>query len=114
MSEAIVQTDIMLAASEDGNRLLRNNVGAYKDKRGVWVKYGVGGKGGSDLIGWTQVIITADMVGQTLPVFTAVEVKENAKPTTDQLNFIGSVKRAGGIAGIAHSVEEYRGLSSDK
>lgn len=108
MSEANHQTDIMLNASEEGHRLLRNNVGGFKDARGAWVKYGVGGTGGSDLIGWTQIKITTDMVGLTLPVFTAIEVKDKAKPTTEQLDFIASVQRANGISGIAHSTEEYR------
>jgi hypothetical protein len=112
-SEAKVEQDIVLAASEDGHRLLRNNVGAYKDKRGMWIKYGVGGKGGSDEIGWTTVIITPEMVGKKLAVFTAIEVKsETGRASADQKLFIGSVQRGGGIAGIARSAEDYREIIS--
>ena len=63
--------------------------------------------GSSDLIGITPVTITPDMVGQTIGVFTAVEVKtETGRPTKEQLNFINAVKAAGGIAGIARSPRE--------
>lgn len=112
-SETKIEQDIVLAASEDGNRLFRNNVGAYKDKRGMWIKYGVGGVGGSDEIGWTSVIITPEMVGRTVAVFTAIEVKsETGRPSKDQKLFIGSVQRGGGIAGVARSPDDYRAIVS--
>lgn len=59
--------------------------------------------GGSDLIGWTPVRITQEMVGDTVAVFTAVEVKAGTKPTVEQLAFIEAVKKAGGRAGVARS-----------
>ena len=58
--------------------------------------------GGSDLIGWTPVRVTAEMVGDTVAIFTAVEVKKNTKPSPEQLAFIEAVKKAGGRAGVAH------------
>jgi len=64
-------------------------------------------KGGSDIIGITPVTITPDMVGQTIGVFTAQEVKtKTGRATKEQLRFIEAVKKAGGIAGIARSPEE--------
>ncbi len=83
----------------------RNNIGQYFDpKTNRPIRYGVCNPGGSDLIGWTPVQITPDMVGKTVAVFTAVEVKTpNGKPTEHQLNFITQVLRAGGFAGIARS-----------
>lgn len=64
-------------------------------------------KGGSDIIGITPVTITPDMVGQTVGVFTAQEVKTpKGRPTKEQLRFIEAVRNAGGIAGIARSPEE--------
>lgn len=112
--EAKIEQDIVLAASEDGHRLLRNNVGAYKDKRGIWIKYGVGGVGGSDELGWTTVIITPEMVGRKLAIFTAIEVKsEKGAVSKEQSLFIGSVQRGGGIAGIARSVEDYRTIIAE-
>lgn len=85
--------------------MFRNNVGAYKDpKTGRFIQYGVCNPGGSDLIGWTPVVVTPDMVGKTLAVFTAVENKTaNGRVTEHQLNFIAQVLRGGGFAGIARS-----------
>ena len=63
--------------------------------------------GASDLIGLTQITITADMVGKTVAVFTAIEVKppgEEAK--THQQHFIDFVNNFGGLAGVAHSPDE--------
>ena len=66
--------------------------------------------GSSDLIGWIPTIITQEMIGKQVSVFAAVEVKDGTKPTPEQLNFIEQVKKSGGIAGIAHSVEEFEAL----
>ena len=105
MSEAAIQQQVRLALSAAGSVAFRNNCGAYQDpKTGRLIRYGVGSPGGSDLLGWTPVTITADMVGQTLAVFTACEVKTaTGRPTPHQLNFIAQVLRAGGFAGIARS-----------
>ena len=68
-------------------------------------------KGSSDLIGWKRITITADMVGRTLAVFTAIEVKAGRRTATpEQLTFIENVRNAGGIAGIARTPEEARNL----
>lgn len=107
MSEAAIQQQIRLALSKAGAVALRNNVGQYTDqKTGRPIRYGLG-VGSSDLIGWTPVVITQSMVGQTVAVFTAVEVKSPiGRPTEAQLNFIAQVLRAGGMAGIARSPQE--------
>ena len=62
--------------------------------------------GWSDLGGFTPVEITADMVGTTVAVYAQVEVKENARPTAEQLAWIAAVNKAGGRAGIAHDETE--------
>lgn len=60
--------------------------------------------GSSDLIGWTPVVITPDMIGKTVAVFTAIEVKVDAKKASgNQADFIKAVAAAGGIAGVARS-----------
>lgn len=85
---------IEIEASKLGHRLLRNNIGKLKDEHGRWVAFGVGGKGGSDLIGWTRT-------GQ----FAAVEVKTpTGRVSVEQQAFIDAVNRAGGRAGVARSV----------
>lgn len=103
--EHSTQAKIQLALSEHGTALWRNNVGAYITDAGHRVAYGVGGPGGSDLIGITPVTITLDMVGQTVGVFTAIEVKapKGRGPSERQRAFIAAVLRLGGYAGVARS-----------
>lgn len=64
--------------------------------------------GSSDKIGWTPVLITADMIGQTIAVFTAVEEKTLAykKLTDDQKNFLDEVVKAGGLAYVARETKD--------
>ena len=60
-------------------------------------------EGSSDLIGWTQRDGAA--------VFTAIEVKtERGRVTPEQAQFVDVVTAAGGIAGIARSVEDAQRL----
>lgn len=64
-------------------------------------------KGSSDIIGITPVFITQDMVGQTIGVFTAVEVKsKRGKATENQENFISVIRQHGGYAGVARSTDD--------
>lgn len=107
MREGPVAKRVWLAVSKAGARLWRNNVGMLEDKTGRWVKFGVGGKGGSDYIGLTPVKILPEHVGRTFAVFTALEIKgEGTKIKDDQIRYIELVRRAGGIAGIAYGPEE--------
>lgn len=64
--------------------------------------------GASDLIGWTSLEITGDMVGKTLAIFTGVEAKsKRGKAKEHQVIFKDLVNKNGGIAVVARSVEEY-------
>jgi len=64
-------------------------------------------KGGSDLVGWSPLVITPDMVGKTVALITCVEVKTPGVPLTDdQKHFIEVVRRAGGRAGVAYNSGE--------
>jgi hypothetical protein len=57
------------------------------------------GVGSSDLIGVTRVTITPEMVGRTVAVFTAVEVKVGKdRLSKEQIAFLALVKGWGGIA----------------
>lgn len=63
--------------------------------------------GSSDLIGWTSVEITPDMVGKKVAIFTAIECKSaSGRASKEQLNFIEQVQKAGGRAGIARNETE--------
>jgi hypothetical protein len=104
MNETNLMNSILLA--NHGCRLFRNNTGAIKDQTGRLVRFGLC-RGSADLIGLKPVTITPEMVGQTVAIFTAIEVKTpTGKPTPEQLHFINRVKQLGGIAGIARSVDD--------
>lgn len=71
-------------------------------------------KGACDLPGWTTITITPEMVGSEIAVFTSIEAKgENGKATPDQINWRNQVIAAGGIAGVANSVESALAIVAD-
>lgn len=100
-----------LAAAAAGIPLLRNNVGACRDKTGRLIRFGLGNDSSqlnrvfksSDLIGIRPVMITEDMVGQVIGQFVAIECKredfkarESDDRFTAQRNFGEWVIRHGG------------------
>jgi hypothetical protein len=122
VNEQNIQTQIMLALSRAGVKIFRNNVGTgwvgrsrrITKAQTVFVNSGDvviqnarplhAGlcEGSADLIGWMPVKISADMVGQTVAVFIAAEVKTESGRTSDaQVRFIDIVNRDGGRAGVA-------------
>ena len=111
-SEQTIQQQIRLACSRGSARLHRNNVGRLPDPRtGRWVEFGVGGKGAGDLIGWRTITITPEMVGQRVAVFTSIEVKSaTGRLRPEQRQWMEAVQAAGGIAGVARSVEDAQAL----
>lgn len=63
--------------------------------------------GFSDLFGLVPVVITADMVGQVVAVFTALEVKTaKGKASEKQTAFIRAVNDNGGRAGVVRSADD--------
>ncbi len=105
-SEQTIQQSIRLACSRGPVRLWRNNVGRLLDQQGRPVTFGLC-PGSADLVGYSTVTITPDMVGQTVAVFTAVEVKApTGRPTPQQTAWLEHIRAAGGRAGIARSVED--------
>lgn len=116
MSETDIQREVMLALSTPSSRLWRNNVGqAWQGKIHRQtpdtitllyprpIKFGLA-EGSSDLIGIRAMVITPDMVGRTIGVFTAIETKAKKAPTDQQARFIGTIRGLGGLAGVARSV----------
>ena len=82
-----------------GCTIYRNNTGAAKMGR-RWVKFGLC-KGSSDLIGYTETEITADMVGKKVAIFTAFEIKKpGGKVTIEQIEFGDKVRNSGGIFAV--------------
>ena len=105
MIEADLIADIRLL-SRGAVRLFRNNVGLAVDAHGNFTSYGLA-VGSSDLIGWrTRVIMPVD-VGCEWAVFCAIEAKsKRGIVSKEQAAFIETVKRAGGLAGIARSLDD--------
>jgi hypothetical protein len=111
VSEQGVQQDIRLAlGSSPGLKVFRNNVGAYKAPDGRVIRYGLF-TGSGDLIGWRTVVITPDMVGRHIAQFMSIEVKTpKGVVRPEQLVWAENVRKAGGIAVIARSVDDVKFL----
>lgn len=106
MSEQRIQQEIRIACSTGDTRLFRNNTGTLRDQHGRPVQFGLA-KGSADLIGWRTVTVTPDMVGQQVAVFTSIEVKTpTGRLRPEQQQWLDAVQGAGGIAGVARSVED--------
>ena len=82
-SESEIADEFLVSASQQGWRLFRNNSGALKSPDGRWVRFGLGNISkefckkykSADYIGVRPVLITSDMVGQTIGQFVSVEMK---------------------------------------
>ena len=112
-----MQNKIRLEAAKNPSLLLwRNNVGegwqgvmTRKEDTvlltGARVLHAGLCKGSSDLIGIRSVLITQEMVGQTLGQFLAIEVKIPGKTVSkDQRHFLATVEKYGGTTLVARSV----------
>lgn len=72
----------------------RNNTGGFVDKRDHFYQFGKVGSG--DILGLTKT-------GR----FFSIEVKApGKKPTDKQIEFINSVNASGGLAFVAHSLDD--------
>lgn len=112
-AETTLQQQIRLAlGTRTDLRLFRNQVGQLPDPRtGRPVQFGLA-RGSADLIGWRTITITPEMVGTQLAVFTSIEVKTpTGRIRPEQHAWLGAVRSAGGIAGIARSVEDAKKIA---
>ncbi len=124
-TEAPIQNEIRLDVAAFDVHLYRNNSGAFKNDRGQWVRFGLANDSAkvnkttksSDLIGFRPLLITPEMVGRVVPVFSAIDAKppgwvfrQSDDRSVAQLKFIDHVKRYGGFAGFATSVQEARDI----
>lgn len=121
--EQLASQRVRLRASERGLTLLRNNSGAFQDETGRLVRFGLGNESKrlqesfrfGDYIGFLELVITPEMVGQKVAVFANIEVKPEGKITSvlkkadkhdssreaGQLRAINLVRNKGGIAWFA-------------
>lgn len=133
--ESAIMHRILLALGQGATRLFRQNVGSgwvgqsHRFSRAETVIVQPGDVlvrraqplqaglcvGSSDIIGWHTVEITADMVGQRVALFTALEVKTAVgRPTPEQVTFVEQVRRAGGRAAVVRSEDEARAAVSGR
>lgn len=126
MAERDIQAAALLALSRGAVRLFRNNTGTgwagtliRKFQVGRWFNVELKNArplhaglcvGSADTIGWRTIEVTPAMVGKRVAVFTAIEFKNRRTVTDEQRQFLHAVKSAGGIAGVAHSVDEARDI----
>lgn len=99
--EGVVLAEVIAFCEKvPGLRLSRNHSGMTRSFK----RYGCFSPGGSDLIGWMRE-------HHGIAQFVAIEVKApGEKATPEQERFLDDVRRAGGIAGVVHSVEEAAAL----
>lgn len=120
--ELNIQNEIRLNLPENV-RMFRNNVGTgwigktSKTKSGALIIENARPLhsglcvGSSDLIGWTSIEITDQMVGHKIAVFTALEIKtDTGKISKEQKNFIEMVHKFGGIASVLRSVDDLKNV----
>jgi len=122
MKESSIQKLVRLRLSDLGAKMFRINVGTawtgekiIRQKNGdILIKKprpfrsGVP-KGYPDLSGWKPTIVTQEMVGSLISVFTVVEVKSGTgKLTKEQQCFHDGVLADGGIAIVARSEDDIK------
>lgn len=107
-AETTLQQQIRLAlGTRADTRLFRNQTGALPDPRtGRLVTFGLA-RGSADLIGWRTLVVTPEMVGQRIAVFTSIEVKTpTGRLAPAQQHWLHAVRTAGGVAGVVRSVAD--------
>lgn len=89
----------------------KDDICKYLDKIGAWYfrpfMSGYGKSGVADIIACVPILITPDMVGKTIGVFTSLEVKREGKqPTELQKLRIKEIQKVRGVAlwGIAAKI----------
>ena len=114
MLEAPILQETRLEASRIGCRLFRNNRGFFYTMDGRKTRAGLEAVGASDLVGFTPITITPDMVGKTVAVLLCVETKKSTwkKPTTEhereQEAFINFINGNGGIAFFLNNASDLK------
>jgi hypothetical protein len=105
-TESMIQRALLVKGNTGGRRLFRNNVGTATTKDGRHISFGLQA-GSGDLIGWEQIEITPEMVGDKIARFLSVEVKsEKGRASEKQKNWAEVVNKCGGRAIIIKSIED--------
>lgn len=121
--EKRIQNEILLKCTDKDTRLWPNYAGRgwvgkfTRIDSGVLISharcidFGLGGTGGSDIIGFKTVKITKDMVGKRFARFVALEVKtEKGKLRPEQEQFLKFIEEQGGLAGLVRDIKMAKGI----
>lgn len=129
--EAKAKESVLLRANQWRSRLFKNNSGVAFTEGGRPVFFGLGNegkKGDNDIrtpddVGWTEVTITPEMVGNTVAVFTCIDSKKLGFTVKDhytkgtreygQNKFFQQVIKSNGIAGFACNAEQVDDIFND-
>lgn len=107
MIESDILREIQTKVSGPDIRLFRMQSLRVQTIDGTFINFGI--KGMSDLVGLRSVVVTPDMVGKRIAMYTAIEVKSaTGRVSAEQDRFIAMVRGLGGMAGVARGVEEAR------
>lgn len=77
------------------------------------LKAGCGPDGTPDFLGWRQIKITQDMVGQTVAQFCAIELKRfdgQGRATVEQVDMVDLINSQGGYAHIIDNISQAQEL----
>lgn len=92
-------------------KLLSNNQGRVILENARPVRYGLA-PGSADLIGIRRVLITPDMIGQTVGVFLSIECKKGSgRARGDQPAWRDMILKFGGRAGVAWDAAQARAIA---
>lgn len=104
--ETNIMNKIMLAMSKKGWFVWRNQSGVFKSMCGKQT-IRIGQVGSSDIMAIKPTVITPDMVGQTLAVFVAVEVKTaTGKQSEVQKKWQTAIEKTGAEYILARSEDD--------
>lgn len=125
MSESILGKKLQVEWTKLGHRLFRINTGigwvgkstVIRTKTQMTLSPGTvvthnarplhaGFTGCSDYVGFKRVVVTQEMVGQTVAIFAAMETKDTGRLSPEQKNFINMVNESGGIAKEVRQIED--------
>lgn len=119
ISESALLRTLLIAASEFGARLFRNQVGVYRiaqpdckscHRFGRTITSGLG-VGSPDLVGWRTITIAPEDVGRQLAVFVGVEAKtDTGRVGEHQRRYLAGLEHAGAVAGVVRSVADLERL----
>lgn len=99
MLEREIQHAVRLALGTDPRVVLWRNAQGFYREEGRAIQYGIGGAGGSDLIGMLR--------GSGR--WVALEIKTaTGRTTPEQERFLSLVRKCGGFACVVRSVDEAR------